>query len=271
MQVTELEPDILVCRGTAYESVVTVFIDGRDALLVDALAGQGDAEDLRSHLEGRLGLKLRLILMTHYMSDHMAALRLFPRARIAAHRLYAQTFLSQRDRSPQEELEFVPPTVELDGNLAFDWGRYRLTVFHNPGKTACMLNVDVAAADLLLCGDNLVGNTAYLSSTTSEQLEAGLVRLQQFGRRRLVLGHMGVLPGAALGNARHYLARLHEAVLAARSQADAAQAIHAISLESCLAADVVPTAFEREWHGRNLGVILERDLFPLNLKEGVTP
>lgn len=263
MQVSELEPDILMFRGTTYESLATAFVHGRDALLVDALAEQGDAEAMRIHLEDRLGLTVRLILMTHYMSDHMAALRLFPRARIAAHRLYAQTFLSQRDRNPQEEREFVPPSIELGGDLAFDWGRYRLTVFHNPGKTVCMLNLDVAEADLLLCGDNLVGNTAYLSSTTPERMDAGLVRLQQFRRRRLVPGHMGVLPSTALGNARHYLRRLRDAVFAVR-RTDDDQAIRAISLESCLAAGVVPTAFEREWHGRNLDMILEQDLFPLN-------
>src|SRR5437868_5902272 len=111
MQVIELESDILVFRGAVYESLATAFIHGREALLVDALADQRDAEAMRTHLEGRLGLRVRLILMTHYMSDHMAGLRLFPRARIAAHRLYAQTFLSQRDRSPQDERNFVLPSI----------------------------------------------------------------------------------------------------------------------------------------------------------------
>lgn len=261
MQITEFESDILVFRGAAYESLATAFVHGRDALLVDALAEQGDAEAMRSHLEGRLGLRVRLILVTHYMSDHMAALRLFPRARIAAHRHYAHTFLSQRNRSPQEEREFVPPSIELGGDLSFDWGRHRLRVFHNPGKTPCMLNVDVAAADLLICSDNLVGNTAYLSYTAPELLDAGLERLQQLDRGRLIPGHMGALPGAAVGNARHYLAHLREQVTVARGQADATASIRAISIEACLAPGVVPTEFEREWHARNLEVVLERGVF----------
>lgn len=261
MQLTELEPDILIFRGEAYESVATAFVQGREALLVDALAGPEDAEALRTHLEGRLGLRVRLILLTHYMSDHMAALRLFPRARIAAHRSYAQTFQSQRDLTSEEERAFVLPSIELCGDLAFDWGRYRLAVFHNPGKTRCMLNVDVAAADMVLCGDNLVGNTAYLSGTTPERLDAGLARLQQFGRGRLVPGHMGVLPGAALANARHYLRQLRVEVLAARHDADVPKRVRAISIENCLAAGIMPTAFEREWHGRNLERVLERDVF----------
>lgn len=264
MQITELEPDILVFRGEAYESVATAFIQDREALLVDALAGLEDAEAMRVHLEGRLGLRVRFILMTHYMSDHMAALRRFPQARIAAHCASAQTFHSQRDLNAEDEQAFVPPSIELGGDIAFDWGRHRLAVFHNPGKTRCMLNVDVAAADLVLCGDNLVGNTAYLSSTTPERLDAGLARLERLGRGRIIPGHMGVLPGEAPANARRYLARLQQEVVAARMRMDAACAIRAITIESCLAAGVVPTPFEREWHGRNLDLILEQGTFPLS-------
>lgn len=267
MQVSESAPGLLLLRGEAFESLATAFVHGRDVLLVDALGSAEDAEALQRELEDRRRLRVRLILMTHYMSDHMSALRLFPRARIAAHPLYVQTFRSQRDLSPQEEAEFVPPSIELEGGLAFDWGRYRLRVFPNQGKTPCTLNVDVPAADLVLCSDNLVGNTVYLSSSMPERLEAGLVRLQRLGRGRIVPGHMGMLPGETLANARHYLARLRAEVVAAR-HGDAARGIPAISIESCLAAGVVPTPFEREWHSRNLDRILERCMFPLEPTRG---
>ena len=260
MQIQAPEPDILVFRGEAYESLATAFIHGRDVLLVDALADQVDAEAMRARLEGELGKRVRMILMTHYMSDHMAGLGLFPGARIAAHRHYAHTFLSQRGRSAQEEREFVAPSIELAGDISLQWGRHRLQVFHNPGKTPCTLNVDVPDADLVIASDNLVGNTTYLSYTAPELLDAGLVRLQQLGRSRVIPGHMGVLPGAAVGNARHYLKRLGERVLAARRQGGT-DGIRAIPIEDCLAAGVTPTPFEREWHDINLNVVLERGVF----------
>jgi cyclase len=269
MQIQAPEPDILVFRGEAYESLATTFIHDRDVLLVDALAERADAEAMREYLEVELGMRVRFILMTHYMSDHMAALGLFPGARIAAHRHYAHTFLSQRGRSQQEELEFVPPSIELTGDLSFDWGRHRLQVFHNPGKTPCMLNVDVPDADLVICSDNLVGNTAYLSYTAPELLDAGLARLQQLDRSRVIPGHMGVLPGIAIGNARHYLKRLGEQVMAVRCDG-VADRIRAIPIEDCLAPGVTPTPFEREWHDMNLDVVLERGIFPFTdlYKEG---
>lgn len=266
MQLSEPAPDVLLCRGEAYESLATAFVQGREVLLVDALGSAEDAEALRSELEGRRGLRVRLILVTHYMSDHMSALRLFPQARIAAHRLHARTFCSQRDLTPRDEAEFVPPSIELGGEVAFDWGRHRLRVFPNQGKTPCTLNVDVPTADLALCGDNLVGHTVYLSSAAPEALDAGLERLQALGRGRIVPGHMGLLPAATLADARHYLARLGEEVRAAR-RGDAARGIPAIAIERCLAAGITPTPFEREWHGRNLDRILERGLFPHDIHE----
>ncbi|HET7175374.1 MAG TPA: MBL fold metallo-hydrolase [Gammaproteobacteria bacterium] len=263
MQVSELATDILLFRGDAYESLATAFVHGRDVFLVDALGGAADAEAMRAHLEGRLGLRVLIILMTHYMSDHMAALRLFPRARVAAHRLYAQTFFSQRDLSAEDERAFVLPSIELGGESAFDWGRHRLKVFPNEGKTPCTLNVDVPAADLVLCSDNLVGNTAYLSSSTPELLDVGLRRLQQLGRSRVVPGHMDAMPGETLAHARHYLVRLREEVAGAR-RSGPAENIRGITIERCLAAGVTPTPFEHEWHGRNLELIVERGLFPLH-------
>jgi cyclase len=44
----------------------------------------------------------------------------------------------------------------------------------------------------------------------------------------------------------------------------AAKTIQSIAIESCLAPGVIPTAFEQEWHARNLDVMLEQDTFKLD-------
>lgn len=261
MRIETPEPDVLVFRGDAYESVATAFLHGSQALLVDTLASAADAERMRRHLEIDFGVRVRAIVMTHYMSDHMAGLRQFPHAPILAHRHYMHTYLSQRQRSAEDDRAFVAPTVEIGDHLAFAWGPHALEIFHNPGKTMCTLAVDAPGSDLLLCGDTVVGHTAYISNAAPEMIDAAIARLQRCGRRRLIPGHMGVLPAAALANARVYLGRLRERVRAARRDGGDAQAIAAIRIEDCVAAEVAPTAFEREWHGRNLEVITERRLF----------
>ena len=261
MQVEQIEPDILVFRGDAYESVATAFIRNGDVLLVDALASRRDAEWMRHHLEEELGKKVRIIVSTHYMSDHMAGLRLFPDAQILAHRLFSYTFLSQRQRSAEEDEDFVRPTAVFGDEFTLEWGRHTLRAFHNPGKTVCSTAIDVADCDLLLCGDTVVGNIVYISSSSPELIGDALDRLLPLRRGRVIPGHMGVQKGDAIEYARHYLGRLEGRVTALRRETSEPAALLGILIEDCVAPRVQPSAFEREWHGRNLEVILERRLF----------
>jgi glyoxylase-like metal-dependent hydrolase (beta-lactamase superfamily II) len=264
MTVEQIESDILVFRGDAYESVATAFLRNGQVLLVDALASRSDAQEMRHHLEEVLGKEVRIIVSTHYMNDHIAGLRLFPEAEIVAHRYFMHTFLSQRNRSVQDDEDFVPPTIVVGDTLTLDWGRHTLNLFHNPGKTLCTICIDVPDSDLLFCSDNVVGNIAFLSSSAPELIRSAIDRLQQRRRGRIIPGHMGVLKGEALGNARGYLDRLEERVREARRDGSEVEAVRSIRIENCLAPGLEPTAFEQEWHGRNLEVILERRIFTVN-------
>ncbi len=263
MRIEPIERDVLVFRGDAYESVATAFVRGGDVLLVDALASRFDAERMRQHLEVALAKRVRVIVATHYMSDHLAGLALFPDAQILAQRLFSYTFLSQRGRSPEEDEAFVRPTAVFGDGFTLEWGRHTLRAFHNPGKTVCSVAIDVAGSDLLLCGDTVVGNTAYLSSSSPELVREAIKRLVPLRRNRIIPGHIGVFTGDVLSNALHYLERLEGHVADARHQPDSRTAIRAIRLEECLATGVRPTPFEREWHDHNLAVIVERRLFAL--------
>lgn len=263
MRVEQLEPDVVIFRGDAYESVATAILHRGRVLLIDTLAGSVDAEMMRCHIEQNLGASVKLIVMTHYMSDHMAGLDLFPDAQIVAHQHYMHTFLSQRARSAEDHARFVAPTITFTGSFTFEWGPHTIEVFHNPGKTMCAIGIDIPAYDLVFCGDAVVGHTAYLSNSAPELIDQALIRFQRLGRGRIVPGHIGVLEGRAFGDARHYLDRLRECVVRARRADSHEPSIRSIQIEDCLAAGIIPTEFEREWHGRNLDRVEERQLFAL--------
>jgi cyclase len=263
--ILDIEKDIRIVVGDDMESVATIFVDGDDALLVDAHASDGDALALRNLVCGEMGKTVRAIVVTHYMSDHMAGLRLFPGARIIAHRHHMHTFMLQRARTEVEHRNFVAPSVTFGDALSFDWGRHRFELFHNPGHTMSTIAVDVPGADLVLAGDNVVGNISFISSSTPELLDAALARLDALGRGRVVGGHMGLLSGAVFGNARRYLRRLEAKVRDVRAGArdgDADARLRSIQIDSCIEPGIEATSFERFWHGRNLDVIVERNMFP---------
>lgn len=112
-----------------------------------------------------------------------------------------------------------------------------------------------------------MGNIVYLSKTDPAQLCVAIDRLRQFGRSIVIGGHMGRFPAVVLDNALHYLERLREAVVRIRMHVPSPEIegrIAAIRIEDCLAPQVEPTGFEREWHGHNLDVIVAQSIFALD-------
>ena len=257
MRVERIEDDIWIFHGDFYESVATVFVHRGNALLIDALGSDADAQWMKACIENDLKAEVKMIVMTHYMSDHMAALRLFPGAQILAHRNHLYTYLSQRHRTEDDDARFVAPTATYSDEVTLSWGGREISIFHNPGKTFCATAIDVPGCNLVFCGDALVGNIAYIGSSAPSLLDTGLSNLERLRRGRIVPGHIGMLGADAFSNARIYLKRLGALVRACPGL----DAIADIKIEECLAPGVQPVPFEVEWHGRNLGVIAERRVF----------
>ncbi|MEW6210996.1 MAG: MBL fold metallo-hydrolase [Acidobacteriota bacterium] len=261
MQVQQLEADIYVLIGETYQANSVAIINGDDALLVDAMADRRDAESLRRVIEDDLKKRVRLILCTHYFSDHLAALRLFPESLIVAHKNYRHTFDSELFRSEEERAHFVEPDILISDEMTIRWERYCLDIFHNPGHTMSTLNIDIPQADLLIVGDTVVGNIVYLAYSTPQMFFTALERARRRNRARLLSSHLGLREGAAIGNAIHYLNTLQSKARSAFETSDPPEAILSIELKDCLAPGVEASRFESIFHKRNLSSIVERNLF----------
>lgn len=264
MKFEYVDSNVLMFVGDDHESVATAFLDSEDALLIDSLGSTEDARWLQRVLCGDMGKTVRVIAATHFMSDHIAGLSLFPDALTIAHRHYRHAFLSQNQRV---DALYREPQVVFDTSMNIRWGRHELRFVHNPGKTMDHVSVDVPTADLVCAGDNIVGNIVYLSKADPALMRSAIVRMQQFGRSAVIGGHIGRFPAATLDNAIHYLDRLRDAVVRIRTDATSQEAdknIGAIPIEACLAPQVEPVAFERQWHRHNLDVIVAQSIFALD-------
>ncbi len=261
MNIHEIETDILIMVGETFGANSTAFINGEDVLLVDTMASRRDAEELREFIETKLRKTVRFIICTHYFSDHMAGLKLFPRSQVIAHRNYSHTFYTEKFRTPEEADHFVEPGILIEDGVLMKWGRYTLDVFHNPGHTMSTINIDIPGADLLMVGDNIVGNLVYLYYSTPDLARAALERLNRRGRSRVIEGHGGLLGGDTVGNALFYMDSLAKNVREARRSAKGDDSILEIGMEECFKPGVKGTDFERKFHKRNLQTIIERGLF----------
>lgn len=261
MPIQQLESDIYVITGNVYGSNSTAFVNGDDVLLVDGMAGREDAEDLRQFIEAELNKKVRFIICTHFFSDHIAALELFPESQIIAHKNYLHTWHSENYRTEEEFAHFVAPSILISDGMVMKWGGYTLDIFYNPGHTMSTINIDVPEADLLMVGDTAVGNIVYLYYSAPELLLTALKCSQRRGRGRVIQGHHGVSSLAAIESALYYLSRLQERVTAARHSGLNDGAILEIDLAGCLEPGIEGSEFENIFHKRNLQTIVERKLF----------
>jgi len=258
----QIESDIYLFVGDAYHANATVLINNDEVLLIDGLASSRDAAELRSFIENELKKQVRAIISTHYMSDHIAAFRLFPEAQIITHKNFLHTFHSQKLLTEEERAFFVRPTLVLTDGALMRWGRFSLDIFHNAGKTLSSLNIDIPEADLLIVGDEIFGNTVFLSSAgLPEMFASAIKRLQRKGRNRVIPGHLGVFGSQSFENALFYLNALQVQVYEARRSSKVESSILEIAIESCLAPQVTATDFEKEFHRINLQLIIERELF----------
>lgn len=258
MKTEILTPFVHVAIGDKLQSNSTIFINGSDAFLVEAMASREDAEKLREYVETELNKRVRFILCTNYFSDHMAALKLFPRAQIITHKDYSHTFANEAFRSAEESEFFVEPHILVSDELVLRWGDVTLNIFHNPSQTMTNLNIDVPECDLIIASDAVVGNIVYLRYSSMDVLNRALKRLQRARRKYLLTGHMGVRSTGAIDNALFYLERLREIVVAARQSSDTTESIQKTELQACLPSGVGATDFEEAFHRRNLETIVGR-------------
>jgi len=241
MQLEIIASDIQLAIGEAYGSNSTIFLAGRDALLVDGMGSAADAAELRRYVEEDLGARVRLIVSTHYFSDHMAALSRFPGAIVIAHENYAHTFASEQHRTDEEAAFFVEPDLTFSDRLTLRWGAHALELFHNPGHTMSTIGVDVADADLLFTADTVVGNIAYFVYSTMDAVAEALNRLRVRRRRRIIASHGGMHDAVTINCALAYLRALRSGEVDEGKLED----------------------FERVFHRRNLEFLRSRDALPV--------
>ncbi len=245
MRIDYLASDILLFRGDSLAALATAFIDGKRVLLVDALASEYDAIEMRDYLERDQGLRVESILLTRSGKPYESGLHLFHAARIA---------------------------VASASAPVLDWGRHRLAFFQTPGDPARSLAIE-ANGELLFVRDRLVGAVAVLGESTPEAAERALACLQQRAPVRVVPATQGVQEGCALAQARAYLDKLGSIVRQLRAGDGGAElaGIRRIALADCLPEGVHAGALERHWHADNLKQIVERGLFPAARKAPARP
>src|SRR5262249_55355758 len=108
MRIESLANDVEVFVGDTYASNATVFRSPEGSLIIDPLASIADARALAER-----AAPVRLVILTHGFSDHLAALGVFAGVPVLAHRALGETFAREEFRSDEEGTFFREPTVRI--------------------------------------------------------------------------------------------------------------------------------------------------------------
>jgi len=200
MRTESLANDVEVFVGDTYSSNATVFRSPEGTLIIDALASTADARALAAR-----AAPVRLVILTHGFSDHLAALRTLAGVPVLAHRALGATFAREQFRSDEEATFFREPTVRIAHPTSVSWGRHLLELTPLPGHTESDLVIDVPSIDTLFTGDIAVGNIAYFKYSDVPAHRAALEWCIAHARGRVVQGHGGVKPAQTLRDALAYL------------------------------------------------------------------
>ena len=258
MRVKQIHSDLYVAIGDAYDSNCTILLSKGEALLIDAMANKTDATYLKQLVERELNSKAKFIICSHFFSDHLAALKLFPESEIIAHKNYIHSFDLERFRSNEEKAFFVEPTILISDELSIRWGKYKLNLFYNPAHTMSTLNIDIPQADLIHVGDTLVGNIVYFTYSSPAMFFPALGRIKERGRKNLISSHLEPRSSDAVDHAVYYLKSLKTRVMDLNHNDED---VLRIDLQDCLPPKIEATPFETIFHKRNLKFVVEQQLF----------
>lgn len=245
LTLTEIGEGAWLAVGKCLGSNSTILRQGQDAFLIDTMGSAVDAAALKNLTEQKLKLKVRRILATHYFTDHMAGLTVFPDAEIFAHETFQQTFDREENRTDEEIAFYRRPTQLLHNKLTIRWGAHDLFLFHNPGFTSCMINVDIPSLDLVHGGDTVVSQMVFLPYAKVSELRRAIQKLLDCHRGNLILSHGPLYRRDTLLSALLYLDTLQKKFSSS----------HSPTLSDCWQSEISPAPWDHDYHQRNVSIL----------------
>lgn len=258
--------DVYVFRSRRYAQVTAgAVLTKEGAILIDTLYYPEETRQIKEFLEGRLGLKIRYVINTHYHADHTQGTYLFPEARVVSHALCRQLLdtlgreglTHLKGQSPEfEEVEITLPDLVFDQSCyTLSFGGKTLRLQHYPGHSPDLITVFVANDRVLFASDAVMPVPTLFDGSYTDLVNS-LQSIQHMNLDCVVQGHGEViLRGeieAMLRSDLAYLTKIRKAVEHAITNGNSESALETISIESCGKSRIPLNGFVSDLHFANL-------------------
>lgn len=190
---TEVNKDVLVCKGSYASVNSTVVVSGKEATVIDTGASTAEGQRIKDYLENKK-LTLKNIIVTHEHEDHNYNVRLLK----------------------TDKVKYYTYNNCKDGQI-IKMGDKEFKIIHTPGHFNNMhMSVELVKEHILIAGDVVVTNMPSVVSYggNSKDLLDTLNKIKESNYSKIIPGHGKVIdPKLAVDRQIKYLNKIREAVL----------------------------------------------------------
>ncbi len=258
--------DIYLFSSRRYAQVTAgAILTKEGVILIDTLFYPDETREIKRFIEGRLGLKVRYVINTHYHADHTLGTCLFPDALVIAHSQCRQLLDTvgrdglERMRKQTDEFEdarIVLPDVMFDvGELNIYLGGKTVRLEHTPGHSPDLISTLVVNDRILFASDNVMpvptmfdGSYDDLVNSLNDMLTLSLDTVVRGHGEVILRGELSEIINSDLD----YLTNINNAVEELIIQGLPAASLERVSIESCGKSRIPLNGFVTDLHQANL-------------------
>lgn len=280
MQRERVSENVYWFQSEVYAQVTAGAVIGPQwAVIIDTLALPDETLAMRAFIEDQLIVPVRYVINTHYHADHSWGSCFFPGATVIAHSLCAELIKetgqialenARRQNPIYKQVKLVTPHLIFnEGMLSLRVGKKNLILSPTTGHSPDGISVLVEEDRVLFAGDAFMP-LPYFVDGNIDDLTATIKRIGKMGLENIVQGHGDIILRGEIDEAvkqdLNYLTLLRKGVKSAIKKRNLAEALDAVTIESCGKSRVFLGGVAHELHRRNVLVLAQQ----MAKEEGIT-
>jgi cyclase len=272
MQRERVSENVYWFQSEVYAQVTAGAVVGPQwAVIIDTLALPDETLAMRAFIEDQLAVPVRYVINTHYHADHSWGSCFFPGATIIAHHLCAELMKekghvalenARRQNPIYRQVKMIPPHLMFDeGTVSLKVGKKNLILSPTTGHSPDGISVLVEEDRVLFAGDAIM-SLPYFVDGNIDDLTTTIKKISKMGLENIVQGHGDIILRGEIDEAikedLSYLTLIRKGVKSAIKKRNLAEALTAVSIESCGKSRVYLGGIAHELHRRNVLVLAQQ-------------
>lgn len=272
MQEERVASDIHIFTSEAYAQVTAgLIVTDQGCILIDTLPFPEETAQIAATVRELSPDGVRLLVFTHYHSDHTYGAYQFPGATVVSHVLTRDLLIEKgvaalaiaKSQAPElAEVDLVLPAVVFGSEgLTLHLGNKTLQLFHSPGHTPDSIAAYVVEDKVLFASDTVLPVPTIFDGDLNV-LITSLKRLKKMSLESVVQGHGEVIlrgeVNSHIDQGVAYLNKIEKLASRAIAEGRPRDSLLQVDIESCGLSRIPLNGLVQQLHTTNLLALFDR-------------